>query len=123
VGSAVYNKGLIQGILTTEAILTAQKKFGNRPIIGEEMQYGLENLNITKERIKELGAEGLMPPVKTSCRNHEGFDVMLVQQWDGNKWVQASAWIEPFRDLVRAEIEKSAAKYAKEKGITPRKCE
>lgn len=123
VGSALYNKGIIQGILTTEAILTAQKKFGNRPITGEEMQYGLENLNITKERIKELGAEGLMPPVKTSCRNHEGFDMMLVQQWDGNKWVQVSGWIEPFKDLVRAEIEKSAAKYAKEKGITPRKCE
>ena len=31
-------------------------------------------------------------------------------------------WIKPYSDIVRAEIEKSAAQYAKEKGLTPRAC-
>ena len=35
----------------------------------------------------------------------------------------ASDWLEPDRDLVRGMIEESAAKYAAEKGITPRTCE
>jgi branched-chain amino acid transport system substrate-binding protein len=123
VGTVYYNRGVIHGIITVEAILTAQKRFGNRPITGEEMQWGLEHLNITEERLKELGAEDFMPPIKTSCRDHEGGGWVRVQQWDGNKWVSVSGWVKPFKELVWREIRKSAAKYAKEKGITPRKCE
>ncbi|MBI4609527.1 MAG: ABC transporter permease, partial [Candidatus Rokubacteria bacterium] len=82
----------------------------------------LENLNITAARIKELGAEGLLPPFKTSCLDHEGGVGVLMQQWDGQKWVRISNWIEPYKDFVRAEVEKSAAAYAKEKAITPRVC-
>jgi branched-chain amino acid transport system substrate-binding protein len=46
-----------------------------------------------------------------------------IQQWDGDKWVTVSDWIPPFEDIVRPAIEASAAKYAQEKNITPRKCE
>ena len=38
------------------------------------------------------------------------------------EWVSVSDWIQPYSDLVRAEIDKSAAQYAKEKGLTPRDC-
>ncbi len=123
VGTVYYNRGVIHGIITLEAILTAQKKFGNRPITGEEMQWGLDNLNITAERIKELGAEGLMMPIKTSCSDHEGGGMVKIQQWDGQKWVSVSDWIEPFKDVVQPMIKESAAKYAKEKNITPRTCQ
>jgi len=123
IGNVYYNRGIISGILNTEAILTAHKKFGVKVLTGEEMQWALENLNITKERIKELGAEGLMMPVKTSWKDHEGGGYVRFQQWDGTKWVSITDWVAPFRDLVRTEIEKSAAKYAKEKGITIRTSE
>ncbi|MFH1241526.1 MAG: ABC transporter substrate-binding protein [Pseudomonadota bacterium] len=123
VGMVYYNRGIITGIITTEAILTAHKKFGVKVITGEEMQWALENLNITEERIKELGAEGLMMPVKTSWKDHEGGGYVRFQQWDGTKWVSVSDWVAPFKDLVRAEIEKSAAKYAEEKKITIRTSE
>ncbi len=121
-GSVYYNRGVIHGIVATEAIRLAHKKFGVAPIGGEQMQWALENLDITLERIKELGADGLMFPLKTSCKDHEGGGAVRIQQWDGDKWVSISDWIQPYSDLVRAEIEKSAAQYAKDKGITPREC-
>ena len=100
----------------------AHKKFGVKVLTGEEIRWGMENLNITSERIKELGLEGFMGPLKTSCSNHEGAKTVLFQQWDGEKWVNVDE-IEPMNDFVRPLIEESAAKYAKEQGITPRTCE
>lgn len=123
VGTVYYNRGIVHGIINCEAVLTAQKKFGVRPITGEEMQWALEHLDITPQRIKELGAEGLMMPIKTSCNDHEGGGKVKIQQWDGEKWISVSDWIEPFKDVVQPLIKESAAKYAQEKGITPRKCE
>jgi branched-chain amino acid transport system substrate-binding protein len=122
VGSVYYNRGVIHGIITTEAIRLAQQKFGTGPISGEQMQWALEHLDITAARIKELGAEGLLFPLKTSCKDHEGGGAVRIQQWDGDKWVSISDWIKPYADLVRTEVEKSAAQYAKEKGITLRDC-
>jgi len=62
-----------------------------------------------------------MSPIKTSCANHEGGDLVLFQQWDGEKWVSAGTET-PMHDFVRPLIEESAAKYAKEQGITPKEC-
>ena len=47
---------------------------------------------------------------------------MKFQQWDGTKWVAITDWIQPDKSIVRPMVEEAAAKYAKEKGITPRKC-
>ncbi len=123
VGSIYYNRGILQAILTTEAIRTAMDKFGNRPVSGEEVQWGLENLNITEERIEELGAAGLVSPLKTSCFDHEGGGLVKVQQWDGDKWVLITDdWIEPDWGLTRPLVEASAAAYAEEKGVAVRDC-
>ena len=122
VGTIYYNRGMIMAIITIEAMRTAQKKFGNRRITGEEMRWGIENLNITPARIKEIGAEGLMSPVKVSCFDHEGGGAVKFQEWDGKKWNVITDWIATDQSLVRPMIEASAAKYAKEKGITPRDC-
>jgi branched-chain amino acid transport system substrate-binding protein len=120
VGTIYYNRGVIHGIVVAESIRTAQAKFGARPITGEEMRWGIENLRITAERLKELGAEGLMQPLTVTCADHEGGGAVKFQQWDGEKWVIITDWIQADRDLVRPLIEESAAKYAKEKGIAPR---
>ncbi|MFQ5828037.1 MAG: ABC transporter substrate-binding protein [Candidatus Methylomirabilia bacterium] len=125
-GQVYWHRGLVFAIVTVEAMRTAQAKFcpgGKGCVIsGEQMQWGMENLNITAARVKELGAEGILPPFKTSCLDHEGGVGVVMQQWDGKKWVRISDWIKPYTDFVRAEAEKSAAKYAKEKKITPRAC-
>lgn len=123
VGSIYYNRGVLQGIIIAEAMRKAMEKFGVGALSGEQVQWGLEHLDFTPARISELGAEGLMPPIKTSCQDHEGGGQVKVQEWDGEKWtIITPEWIKPDHDLVRAEIEKSAAKYAAEKGITPRDC-
>ena len=122
VGSVYWNRGLYAGIVMEEAIRTAHKKFGAKVLTGDEMRWGLEHLNITKERIKEIGAEGLMAPITITCEDHEGGGNVLFQQWDGKKWVATGDVVAPMKDFVRKMIEESAAKYAKEKGITPREC-
>jgi branched-chain amino acid transport system substrate-binding protein len=122
VGSVYYNLGVVNGILNVEALRVAQQKFGSRPLTGEEVRWGFENINIDQARLKELGALGLMQPIKLSCSDHEGGGAIKLQQWDGQKWVLVSDWISADRALLRPIIEESAAKYAKEKNITPRDC-
>ncbi len=121
VGSVYWSRGVWAGVVNEEAIRAAHKKFGAKVLTGEEIRWGMEHLNITAERIKEIGLEGFMSPIKTSCANHEGGDLVLFQQWDGTKWVPAGTE-SPMNDFVRPLIEESAAKYAKEQGITPRDC-
>jgi len=122
IGEVLYLRGVINGIYDTEAIRVAQKKFGNKPLTGEEIRWGLENLDITPQRITELGAEGLFAPMKTSCENHSGHGLVRIQQWDGEHWKVASDWIEPHHDLLDPMYKESALNYAKEKNITPRDC-
>ena len=38
------------------------KKFGNKPMTGEQVRWGFENLDLTAARIKELGFEGMVEP-------------------------------------------------------------
>ncbi|MDJ0944075.1 MAG: ABC transporter substrate-binding protein [Kiloniellales bacterium] len=121
-GEVLYNRGLINAALIVEAMHTAQAEFGQRPLTGEEVRWGLENLDITTARLREIGLTGLIPPIKVSCADHEGQHPVRIQQWDGKNWSFVSNWIEPMRDVVRPMIERSAAAYALEKGIAPRIC-
>ncbi|ONN64383.1 ABC transporter permease [Herbaspirillum sp. VT-16-41] len=119
-GSILYNRGVSAAIATVEAVRTAQDKFGKGKVMsGEQVRWGFENLNITDARLKALGATGLLPEIKTSCENHEGSGKVKIQQWDGSKWVLVSDWIEGNKNLIHPLFKASAAKYAKEKGITP----
>jgi branched-chain amino acid transport system substrate-binding protein len=122
VGEVLYNRGVINGLIATEAVRTAMGKYGNKPMTGEQVRWGLENLNLTEARLKQLGFEGLMTPLKLSCADHEGGGKVKIQQWDGKNWSFVSDWITPDQSIIRPMIEESAAKYAKEKGITPRDC-
>ena len=122
VGTAHWIRGVLRGVLTTEALRTAMRHFGNQPLTGAQVQWGLEHLTLTAASLKELGAEGLIPPLTLSCRDHEGGGGMKFQQWDGTQWNVITDWIAPDQALVRPLVEASAAKYAQEKGITPRDC-
>lgn len=122
VGSVYYNLGVVNGILNVEALRVAQKRFGNRPLTGEEVRWGFENIDIDDVRLKELGAYGLMQRLKLSCEDHEGGGAVRFQQWDGQKWQLVSDWISADRAFLRPIIEESSLRYAKEKNIPVRDC-
>jgi branched-chain amino acid transport system substrate-binding protein len=110
VGTVYYNRGVIQGIIITEAIHNAIKQFG-LPVTGERVRWGLEHLDITEARIRELGAWGMMPTVKTSPEDHGGVSGAYFQRWDGKAWQRIPGFWPPDADLVWEQIRESAAKY------------
>jgi branched-chain amino acid transport system substrate-binding protein len=123
IGSAYYNRGVVFSIITSEAVRKAQERFGKgKPMTGEQVRWGLENLSINDAYLKKLGATGFMQPLNVTCMDHEGGGAVKFQQWDGKQWKVLTDWIPSDQKLVRPMIEASAAQYAKEKGITPRDC-
>ncbi|MDA1116616.1 MAG: ABC transporter substrate-binding protein [Proteobacteria bacterium] len=123
VGSIYYNRGVVFGIVTVEAVRKAQERYGKgKSMTGEQVRWGLENLDLNEGYLKKLGATGFMQPLKLSCMDHEGGGQVKFQQWDGTKWNVITDWIASDQSLVRPMIEASAAQYAKEKGITLRDC-
>jgi branched-chain amino acid transport system substrate-binding protein len=124
VGQVLYDQGVVNAIYDTEAIRTAQARFGRKPLTGPQVQWGFEHLNLTPARIRELGAEGLAGPVHLSCADHEGGGMVRIRQWDGAHWHFVSDWIPPpHRKMIREMYEVSALAYAKQNGITPRDCQ
>ena len=122
VGTASWMLGMLRALLTAEGLRTAMRHFGNQPLTGAQMQWGLEHLSLTAASLKELGAEGLISPLTLSCRDHERGGGVKFQQWDGKQWTVLTDWIATDQALVRPLVEASAAKYAQEKGITLRDC-
>ena len=123
IGEVLYNRGVATSAFIVEAMRTAMAEFGDKVLTGEEMRWGFENLDITDERIAELGMTGILPPTKITCENHEGSPAIKLQRWDGEKWEIFSDWIPAMNDVVRPLVEADAAQYAEENGIEVRTCE
>jgi branched-chain amino acid transport system substrate-binding protein len=121
-GQPLYNRGIVNAMFTVEAIRTAMTKFGNKALTGEQVRWGFENLNLTEQRLDQLGMKGFTHPVKVTCEDHEGSGPVLVQQWDGKKWNIVSDWIAPMRDVVRPKIEAAAVEEGKKLNYTARDC-
>ena len=122
IGTVNYNRGIVGGIMMVEAIRVAQGKFGKKALNGDEVRWGLENLNLSQDRLKTLGVANMIPAVKTSCANHEGSGYTRFMQWDGKAWKPVSNWIAPDNAVLDPLIKASSAKYAQEKNIKPRDC-
>ena len=114
VGNVLYNRGLYNAVLVSEAIRTAQEMTGKKAITGADMRVGLENLKLTAERLKEIGLEGWLP-ITGSCKDHSGGNPVYIQSWDGSDWKKVSDWFSPMTDIVRPMLEEAAAKYLKDK--------
>jgi len=121
-GAPLYNRGVVNAMLTAEAIRTAMAKYGNKPLTGEQVRSGFENLNLTEQRLDQVGMKNFTHPVKVTCEDHEGSGPVLIQQWDGKKWNVVSDWIAPMRDVVRPKIEAAAVEEGKKYSYTMRDC-
>jgi branched-chain amino acid transport system substrate-binding protein len=122
IGEVLYNRGLASAMMAVEAVRRAQTRYGKKPLTGEQVRWGLENLAIDKASIKKLGFEGFMEPISTSCVDHEGAHSAHIETWDGKNWKVTAGPYESDLQIIRPIIRSSAAKYAAEKHITPRDC-
>ncbi|AOB33026.1 ABC transporter permease [Bordetella sp. H567] len=123
-GTIAHMRGMIISMLQVEAIRTAQEKYGKgKSMTPEQVRWGFENLNLTQDRLNQLGFGDIMRPVKTSCANHLGADWARIVQWDGAKFKVVSDWYQADKGMVDPLVKEAAAKYAKEKNITPVNCE
>ncbi len=123
IGENLYNRGVYNAMLIAEGIRTAQQVTGKKVVTGEEMRRGLEALNITEARFKEMGMEGFAAPLKVTCSDHNGHHKVFISEWDGTKYVKASDWMEPLKDEVRPLIEAAAKDYAEKNTGWPKRSE
>ena len=121
-GAPLYNRGIVNAMLSIEAIRTAMGKYGNKAPTSEQVRWGFENLNLTEARLDQMGMKGFTHPIKVTCEDHEGNGPVLIQQWDGKKWSIVSEWIAPIREVVRPKIEASAVEEGKKLNYTQRDC-
>lgn len=111
-GEVLWNRGVFNALVMTEAIRVAIKKHGTK-VGGKEVRWGLENLDLSEARLDELGAKGFSKPIKITCKDHEGGGPVLIQEWDGKKWNISSDWIQPMMATVRPMLEEAAETEAK----------
>ena len=123
VGENLYNRGVYNSMLLAEGIRNAQRISGKKVITGEDMRKGLESLNISEARLKELGMEGFANTVKVSCSDHSGHHKAYVAEWDGTKWTKGSDWMEPLKEEVRPLIEAAAKDYTEKNAGWPKRSE
>jgi branched-chain amino acid transport system substrate-binding protein len=121
-GTVLYNQGLLFAMILTEGMRSAQAKFGNHPVSGEQTGWGLENSDFSDARLKALGFDGLFAPIKLSCEDHAGGGKLRLIQWDGAKWNPISDWLSGTNDFSKPLVQASAESLAKEMGRTPRNC-
>jgi branched-chain amino acid transport system substrate-binding protein len=118
----LYNRGLVNAMFSAEAIRTAMGKYGNKALNGEQVRWGFEHLNLTDQRLDQLGMKGFTHPVKVTCEDHEGAGPVMFEQWDGKKWNFVSDWVPTMKDVVRPKIEAAAVEEGKKLGYTMRDC-
>ena len=122
IGEVLYNRGMVGAMMSIEGVKRAQFKYGKKPLTGEQIQWGLENLALDQKALAALGFAGFADPISTSCVNHEGGSVAKVHTWDGAKWVVGTDSYVADEQVIKPMIKQSAAKYAAEKKLTPRDC-
>jgi branched-chain amino acid transport system substrate-binding protein len=125
VGTVYYNRGVGAAVMWVEAMKNAQRihnKVG-KTVTGAEFRDGYEALDITDEKLKELGILGMSAPFKMSCAKHDGSERFRMMQWDGKQFQLLTDWVPaPNPAFIRKLIEESAEKYAKENNLPVRQC-
>lgn len=121
VGTVLYNRGMATAMMAVEGAFRAQERYGKGKVMtGDQLRWGLENLNITAARLESLGMTGIMRPLSTSCADHEGSRSARMHTWDGKKWAYSTDWIEADMSYIKPLTTQFADKYAAEKKLTRR---
>ena len=120
-GQVLYMRGAMSAMLGIEGIRAAQERYGKGKVMnGEQVRWGLENLNLTQAKLDALGFKGVMRPISTSCVDHMGAAWARIHTWDGTQWKFTSDWLQADEQVIKPLVKSTSAKYAAEKKITPR---
>lgn len=124
VGEVLYNRGLVSAMWTAEAIRKGMEIHKTKEVKGTHVRDGHEALEVDAARLKALGMEGLVAPLKITCANHEGPGRAAIQKWDAKsgKWTLITEFYEADREVIDPLIKEDSEAYAKENNITPREC-
>ncbi|HKL45873.1 MAG TPA: ABC transporter substrate-binding protein [Roseovarius sp.] len=119
IGSVLYNRGMYAAMLAAEAIKTAQEIHGTAAITPEMMRDGMENLEMTEEKMAALGLPGFGPEFKVTCENHGGNGFGAVSQWDAQagEFKLITEYFQSDQDILQPLIEEDSMAYAKENDI------
>ena len=121
VGQVLYLRGVMSAMIGIEGIRAAQERFGKGKVMtGEQVRWGLENLNLTQAKLDALGFKGVMRPISTSCMDHMGAAWTRIHTWDGQKWVFTSDWMQADEQILKPLVKTTADKYATEKKLVRR---
>ena len=121
VGQVLWLRGAMSAMLTVEGIRAAQERFGKgKRMTGEQVRWGLENLNLTQPKLDALGFGGVLRPISTSCADHMGASWARIHTWEGKNWKITSDWMQGDEQIIKPMVKAAAAKYAADKKLTPR---
>ncbi|MGR3314146.1 MAG: ABC transporter substrate-binding protein [Roseovarius indicus] len=119
IGTVLYNRGMYAAMLAAEAIKTAQEMHGTSAITAEQMRDGMENLEMTEEKMAALGLPNFGPEFKVTCSNHGGNGYGAVSQWDAEagEFTLITDYYQSDQDVLQALIEEDSTAFAEEAGI------
>ncbi len=121
VGQVLYLRGVMSAMIGIEGIRAAQERFGKGKVMsGEQVRWGLENLNLTQAKLDALGFKGVMRPISTSCVDHMGAAWTRIHTWNGKAWEFTSDWMQADEQILKPLVKATADKYAAEKKLTRR---
>ena len=121
VGQVLYLRGVMSAMIGIEGIRAAQERFGKGKVMtGEQVRWGLENLNLTQAKLDALGFKGVMRPITTSCMDHMGAAWTRIHTWNGKAWEFTSDWMQADEQILKPLVKVTADKYAAEKKLVRR---
>jgi branched-chain amino acid transport system substrate-binding protein len=103
VGTTYYNIGVATMALFSEAARFAVGN-GGSPLTAAKLTKGFE-------RIKNFTADGLLPPVTITSKDHQGGGQGRISVWDGNGWKPETGWFAASQDVVWELARKNSAEF------------
>jgi len=98
--TVVYNRGLLNAAVHTEAVRHALELTGGKKPTGEDVKKGFE-------QIHDFTLGGLVPPLKVTAEDHEGGGWVKVFQAKGGKFVAETDWFRAYPEVVAAAVKKA----------------
>jgi branched-chain amino acid transport system substrate-binding protein len=103
VGTTYYNIGVATMAASVRAAELALEAHG-APLTGPKLKQGFES-------IRDFNADGLMPPISITEKDHQGGGYGRVSMWTGSEWAPQSDWITAYQDVVWEEIRENAEDF------------